>query len=83
MCREPLPETEAVLVLEPEPDYPIESLEQAITTVGGTVECHLQHGAIRVSLPEERVTDLCSLDGIDAVETDAVVGIGGDSGEDS
>lgn len=82
MCRDPLAETEAVLIVEPEPDYSLESLEQAITTVGGTVESHLQHGAIRVSLTEERVTDLCSLDGIAAVETDAVVGIGGDSGED-
>jgi hypothetical protein len=35
----------------------------------GTVEDRLRFGGIRVTVPQERLDDVCSLDGIEAVET--------------
>jgi hypothetical protein len=35
----------------------------------GTVEQRLRFGGLRVTLPQERVADLCSLDGIESIET--------------
>jgi hypothetical protein len=35
----------------------------------GTVEDRLRFGGLRVSVPQERVDDVCEFDGIEAVET--------------
>lgn len=60
----------------------VESLAATIEDVGGSVEDRLQFGALRVDIKQEDVEDLCSLDGIESIETNHAIGYGGDSGED-
>ncbi|PSQ58582.1 MAG: hypothetical protein BRD23_06475 [Halobacteriales archaeon SW_9_67_25] len=49
----------------------------------GTVEERLRFGGLRVTVPQARVEDVCTLDGIEAVETASTVAIdAGDAGED-
>jgi hypothetical protein len=49
----------------------------------GTVEEHLRFGALRVTVPQSRLDALCSVDGVEAVETAATMGVEpGDAGED-
>lgn len=73
MCRDPLPATEATLLVVP--DDTEGEIETAIERVGGSIEAHLEFDAIRVRIPETQVTKLCSLDGIERVETAAVVSL--------
>jgi hypothetical protein len=83
MCEDPIKGTEATLVVEPATDgRSLEALDAAIGVVGGTVETELAYGSLRVTLPEERVADLCSLAGFESVETVDVLGMAGDAGED-
>lgn len=55
--------------------------ERAIAGLDGCVETSLPYNALRVTIPEEAVEELCSLTGIAAVETIAVLDPG-DAGED-
>jgi hypothetical protein len=64
-----------------------ESEERADVLAGeledvGTVEERLRFGALRVTVEQERIGDLCALDGIESVETADTLGVGGDAGED-
>ncbi|MDG5776086.1 hypothetical protein QA599_06515 [Haloarculaceae archaeon H-GB1-1] len=48
-----------------------------------TVDREREFGTLEVSLPQERVGDLCALDGIDAIETAATIEMDPDgAGED-
>ena len=81
--RENPVEGEAVtLVVRAESPDRTETLEPAIGVVGGTVEAELPYGALRVAIPQERIGDLCTLEGIETIETADVVGLTGDAGED-
>jgi len=82
MHDDPNEDAEVVLILQTEESANVASLSKAIGVVGGTVEEELPYGALRVAIAQERIADLCSLDGIDAIETDNVLAIGGDAGED-
>ncbi len=83
MCQDPIETAEAHLVLDPaDDDRSHDALVAAIEVVSGTVEEQLEYGAIRVQLPERRVADLCSLAGIESVQTADVVSYTGDAGED-
>jgi hypothetical protein len=83
MCEDPIEDAEAHLVVDPaDDDRGHDALAAAIEVVGGTVEERLEYGALRVRLPERRVADLCSLAGIDSVQTADVVSDTGDAGED-
>jgi diphthamide synthase (EF-2-diphthine--ammonia ligase) len=57
-------------------------LETKIADIGGSVVDRLQFGALRVELTQERIEDLCAFDGIESIETEHTVGMGGDAGED-
>jgi hypothetical protein len=82
MRDDPREDAETTLVVRVGESASVASLSKAIGVAGGTVEEELPYGALRVTIPQERIADLCSLDGIDSIETDDVVGIGGDAGED-
>jgi len=83
MCEDPIEDAVATLVVDPADDRRSdEALAAAIRVAGGTVDERLSYGSVRVEIPEPRVADLCSLSGIDSVETADVVGIAGDAGED-
>ena len=59
-----------------------EALAERIESAGGTVAERLQFGALRVETTEEHVARFCDLDGVESIETEHAVGIGGDAGED-
>lgn len=82
MRDDPREDAEATLVVRTEESASVAPLSKAIGVVGGIVEEELPHGALRVTIPQERIAELCSLDGIDSIETDNVVSTGGDAGED-
>jgi hypothetical protein len=83
MCEDPIEGKVTTLVVEPaDDDRSDDALAAAIRVAGGTIEERMPYGGVRVSIPEPRVTDLCSLSGLDSVETAGVVGLAGDAGED-
>jgi len=47
----------------------VDALAAAVEEVG-TVEAELQFDTLRVTVPHERVDEVCELDGVAAVETD-------------
>lgn len=57
-------------------------LETAIEQTEATVADRLEFGSLRVETTQEQIDPLCELDGIESIETDNVVGYGGDAGED-
>ncbi len=49
----------------------------------GAVEERLRFGAFRVTVPQTRLDALCSVEGLESVETADTLGVGqGDAGED-
>ena len=77
------PASESVtLRVEARDDADVDDVAEAIGAVG-TVEERLRFGALRVTVDQRRLDDLVAVDGIEAVETDATLGVeGGDAGED-
>lgn len=57
------------------------AVRDAVEERGGEVDAELAFDALRVVVPAEAVADVCELDGLDAVETDATLDAG-DAGED-
>ena len=49
----------------------------------GVVEKRLRFGAIRTTVPQTRVDEVCALDGIESVETGNTLGTGIEGGGDS
>ncbi|MFB6233636.1 MAG: hypothetical protein ABEH61_05200 [Haloarculaceae archaeon] len=61
----------------------IDALAERLREVGDLEE-HLRFGGLRVTVPQERVDDVCALDDIEAVETANTFTLaGGDAGEDA
>jgi hypothetical protein len=52
-----------------------ERIVTAVTDAGGTVERRLQFDDLAVSIPHDRIDDLCAIDGLDAIETTAAIAI--------
>lgn len=48
----------------------------------GVVEERLRFGGIRMILPQQRVDDVCALEGIESIETGNTFTIDADAGED-
>ena len=71
-----------IVTAESDDDSVVDDLAERIESAGGTVADRLQFGALRVETTEERVTHFCDVDGVETIETEHVVGIGGDAGED-
>lgn len=84
MREDPIGGEEVVLVVTVESDgeKQLSAVEERIESVGGTVTERLQFGAFRVEITQERIEDLCALSGIESIETEHTVGMGGDAGED-
>ena len=59
-----------------------EAVERAIEETSASVTDRLQFGALRVETEQQRIDEICALDGIESVETEHAVGLGGDAGED-
>jgi diphthamide synthase (EF-2-diphthine--ammonia ligase) len=59
-----------------------EAVERAIEKTNASVTDRLQFGALRVETEQQRIDEICALDGIESVETEHAVGLGGDAGED-
>lgn len=82
MRENPAEGEEVVLVVSVESGEVSEDDEARIESAGGTVTDRLQFGAVRVEIPQERIEALCEVPGIESIETEHAVGIGGDAGED-
>ncbi len=82
MRDDPASGERATLVVELAPDADADAFLEAVERLGGTVEAELRFDAVRLTLAEEAVADLCALSGLAVVETDNAVGYGGDAGED-
>ncbi|WP_336325645.1 hypothetical protein [Halovenus sp. HT40] len=82
MREDPIEDEEVELIVTAEDEQERRDLETEIEGVDGSVEEPLQFGALRVEIEQERIDDLCGLDGIESVETEHAVGMGGDAGED-
>lgn len=77
MCEDPMPDETASLVVEPEDGGARRSaIESTLEDVGGSLEEELRFGSFLVTLPEERVGTLCSMDGLARVETADTLGLG-------
>lgn len=70
-----------MLVVTAESDGAMDELEQSIEAIG-TVEKHLQFGALRVKIQQEQIETLCELGRIESIKTENAVGFSGDAGED-
>lgn len=84
MRDDPIDGESVVLIVtaDSDDDAAIEDLAERIEAVGGTVADRLQFGALRVETTEERVVRFCDLAGVESIETEHAIGIGGDAGED-
>jgi len=71
-----------VVTGESEDETAVEELEAAVEDTGASVERRLAFGALEVTIPQELIADLCTLSGIESIETTNTVGVGGDAGED-
>ena len=52
-----------------------DAVAAAVENAGGTVQRRLQFDDLAVSVPHERVDDICAIDGLDAVETTDAIAI--------
>lgn len=61
----------------------IDRLATALEAAGATVEERLRFGALRVTVDQAKLDDVCALEGIESIETGATRELtGGDAGED-
>ena len=72
---DPIPGESVALALTTADDADPETVARAVEDCGATVDRHLQFDDLAVSVPHERVDDVCALDGLSAVETTDAIGI--------
>lgn len=82
MREDPIQGETVSLVVTANSEEDIPELETAIEDAGGSVEKHLQFGALRVEITQERIDELCDVSDIESIETTNTVGVSGDAGED-
>jgi diphthamide synthase (EF-2-diphthine--ammonia ligase) len=58
-----------------------DALAADLAGLGEDVE-RLEYGAVAVTVAQENIESVCELDGVESIETEDAVGIGGDAGED-
>jgi len=63
-------------------DRTISTVIDAVESVGGTVEKERPFGSLEISIYQEDIADLCSVEGVSALQTDNTIGFTGDAGED-
>lgn len=79
---DPIADETVALVLEPDDDTDAESVVEAVEDAGATVERELQFGDLEVTAPQDRVEELCAIDGLAAVQTTDAIGIHPDEAEE-
>jgi hypothetical protein len=62
-------------------DVAVDRVAEAVAPLG-TVDARLQFGSLEVTVPQDRLDEVCALDGISAIETAQTRSMGGDAGED-
>lgn len=72
---DPIEGESVALALTTDEDGDPDTVAAAVEASGGTVERHLQFDDLAVSVPQERVADICTIDGLDAVETTDAIAI--------
>ena len=72
---DPIGGESVALALTTADDADADAVAAAAEAVGATVERRLQFGDLVVSVPQERVADVCATDGLDAVETTDAIAI--------
>lgn len=80
MREDPIDGEPVDLIVTAETDR--EAVESALEETGVTVTDRLQFGALRVETEQQQVDSVCAVDGIESIETEHAVGVGGDAGED-
>jgi len=81
MRDDPVEGEEVTLIVEAGDRAPDE-VAAAVEDADGASEERLRFGSLRVTVAQDRLDAICSLDGIESITTDNAVGIGGDAGED-
>jgi hypothetical protein len=82
MSTDPFEDEDATLVLSCTSTADLDAVSDAVERAGGTVDARLQYHTLRIQIPERAVSQLTEIDGLESIETDNTVGIGGDAGED-
>ncbi|MFC7018458.1 MULTISPECIES: hypothetical protein [Haloarcula] len=72
---DPIPGESVALALTTADDADPETVARAVRACDATVDRHLQFDDLAVSVPHERVDDVCALDGLSAVETTDAIAI--------
>ncbi|MDS0260245.1 hypothetical protein NDI56_12645 [Haloarcula sp. S1CR25-12] len=72
---DPIEGESVALALTTADDADTEAVASAAATAGATVERRLQFDDLAVSVPQDRVADLCAIEGLDAVETTDAIAI--------
>ncbi|WP_132058714.1 hypothetical protein [Halorussus amylolyticus] len=75
--RDPIPGETVGLVLTLDDDARIDDVRDVVESVGGEVVRELQLGRLLVRVGHERLGEICELDGVTTVETDAVLDYSG------
>jgi hypothetical protein len=82
LSTDPFEDEDATLVLSCTSTADLDAVSDAVERAGGTVDARLQYHTLRIQIPERAVSQLTEIDGLESIETDNTVGIGGDAGED-
>jgi len=72
---DPIEGESVALALTTADDADPDAVASAVQDAGATVERRLQFDDLAVSVPHEGVTDICAIDGLDAVETTDAIAI--------
>ena len=80
MREDPIDGESVVLIVTAEDDQ--QAVESALEGTSATVTDRLQFGALRVETEQQRLDEICAVEGIESIETEHAVGVGGDAGED-
>ena len=72
---DPVPDESVALALTTTDDADIEAVARAVEACGGTVDRHLQFDDLAVSVPQDRLDEVCAIDGLAAVETTDAIAI--------
>ncbi|WP_276273436.1 hypothetical protein [Haloarcula litorea] len=72
---DPIEGEPVALALTTADDADPDAVAAAVEGAGGTVERRLQFDDLAVSVPQERVDDVCGVDGLAAVETTDAIAI--------
>jgi len=80
--EDPIEDEPVRLVLETDEGVDLDAIAAAAEDAGATVERELQFDDLEVSVAQERVADVCDIDGLAAVQTADAIGTHADEAEE-